>query len=190
MSISFEKDTVPFYVNVDRLFTENECDKIVDMCMKEKLQNGLVKELETVKSYRDSKVKWISYNTETTGWIFNKLSKCILDVNNKWFNFDISGFSDNLQFTHYKAPHGKYKKHVDKRYEKVIRKLSFSIQLTDPSKYSGGDLILHDGPKPIVMRKQIGDLVVFPSFVRHRVKPVTRGTRYSLVIWSLGQPYK
>jgi len=38
--------------------------------------------------------------------------------------------------------------------------------------------------------KSQGSLVIFPSFVQHRVKPVTKGTRYSLVIWSLGQPYK
>ena len=190
MSIFFEKDTVPFYVNVDKLFTENECDEIVNMCMKEKLQNGLVKELETVKSYRDSKVKWISYNTETTGWIFNRLSKCILDVNNKWFKFDISGFSDNLQFTHYKAPQGKYKKHVDKRYNKVIRKLSFSVQLSDSKDYKGGNLVLFDGSKGTVLSKTKGSLFCFPSYTLHEVTKVSKGERNSLVGWITGKNFR
>ena len=83
-----------------------------------------------------------------------------------------------------------------------IRKLSMTCQLTDGSEYSGGELEFdfrnYDPPKRDEsqhLRKATeilpkGSIIVFPSFVWHRVKPVTRGVRYSLVLWHLGYPFK
>ena len=83
-----------------------------------------------------------------------------------------------------------------------IRKLSMTCQLTDGSEYKGGELEfdfrnydphMRDELKHRVQCKEIlpkGSIIVFPSFVWHRVKPVTSGTRYSLVVWHLGRPFK
>ena len=83
-----------------------------------------------------------------------------------------------------------------------IRKLSMTCQLTDGSEYQGGELEfdfrnydphLRNKKTHIIQAKEIlpkGSIVVFPSFVWHRVKPVTKGTRYSLVMWNLGYPFK
>ena len=83
-----------------------------------------------------------------------------------------------------------------------IRKLSMTCQLTDGSEYKGGELEfdfrnydphMRDESKHRVQCKEIlpkGSIIVFPSFVWHRVKPVTSGTRYSLVVWHLGRPFK
>ena len=85
---------------------------------------------------------------------------------------------------------------------KEIRKLSITCQLTDGSEYTGGELEfdfrnydphMRDESKHRVQCKEIlpiGSIIVFPSFVWHRVNPVTRGTRYSLVIWNLGLPFR
>ena len=79
-----------------------------------------------------------------------------------------------------------------------IRKLSMTCQLTDGSEYKGGELEfdfrnydphMRDESKHRIQCKEIlpkGSIIVFPSFVWHRVKPVTSGTRYSLVVWHLG----
>jgi len=78
-----------------------------------------------------------------------------------------------------------------------IRKLSVSCLLSDPKDYKGGDLEFQirnqDDPTIVNNTEHIrkrGSIIVFPSFVWHRVKPVTEGTRYSLVIWNLGPPWK
>ena len=83
-----------------------------------------------------------------------------------------------------------------------IRKLSVTCQLSDQTEYKGGELefdfrnydpYMRDEVEHVKQAKDIltkGSIIVFPSFVWHRVKPVTEGTRYSLVLWNLGRPFK
>ena len=77
-----------------------------------------------------------------------------------------------------------------------IRKLSMTICLSDEKDYKGGEFEFQprfeENPNHIVECKEVrqkGSIVVFPSFIWHRVKPVTEGTRYSLVVWNLGKPF-
>ena len=77
-----------------------------------------------------------------------------------------------------------------------IRKLSMTLSLCDGDEYEGGDLEFDLRDKPtkstILTSKDArkkGTITVFPSFVYHRVTPVTKGTRYSLVSWILGNPF-
>ena len=111
-------------------------------------------------------------------------------MNSKFFNFDLYGFIEGFQFTHYKEPDGKYKKHVDRGLNIQIRKLSLSIQLSDPNSYKGGDLILHYQDTPIILPKEQGKLLMFPSYTMHEVTPVTKGERYSLVAWITGPQFR
>ena len=78
-----------------------------------------------------------------------------------------------------------------------VRKLSMTINLNKPGEYDGGNLKFDYGPHASGKRfheveeiRPRGSIIVFPSFTYHQVTPVTRGTRYSLVLWSLGQPFK
>ena len=80
-----------------------------------------------------------------------------------------------------------------------IRKISMIVSLSEPTDYEGGQLEFdpinedHDSGRNVLECQEIkprGSVVVFPSFVWHRVKPVTKGTRYSLVIWNIGYPFK
>jgi PKHD-type hydroxylase len=85
---------------------------------------------------------------------------------------------------------GKYGRHIDSAPGTLIRKLSFTVQLSEPEDYKGGDLCLYLGDKAEVMKKEQGFVALFPSYVLHEVKPVTQGTRYSLVSWITGKPFK
>jgi PKHD-type hydroxylase len=69
-----------------------------------------------------------------------------------------------------------------------MRKVSVVISITDPDTYEGGEFEFIDGTKPDI--KQRGSILVFPSFVEHRVTPITSGTRYSLVNWYCGDKFK
>jgi PKHD-type hydroxylase len=142
-------------------------------------------------SIRRSKVSWIKTN-EVTEWIYRNLTDSVNEVNNSVFKYDLT-MIENLQFTYYgEEETGFYTKHVDP----IVwtnphnRKLSFVIQLSDPSEYDGGELKLHCSDNPITIPKQKGLAVFFPSFVLHEVTEVTRGNRYTLVGWVHGPAFK
>ena len=79
-----------------------------------------------------------------------------------------------------------------------VRKLSLTLNLTDPNEYEGGDLLFDFGSKDeggqtneeIKIARKQGTLIIFPSFIKHCISPVTKGTRYSLVNWTLGRPFR
>ena len=161
------------------------------------------KDIIDLKKKRDSNIVWLNDR-----WIYKEIQPFIHQANKlaNW-NFDWS-FSESCQFTKYKLNQF-YDWHADaweSAYDNPsnpdthgkIRKLSVTCSLSAPEDYEGGELEFDfrntDPDKQSVRKcaeiKPRGSIVVFPSFVWHRVKPVTKGTRYSLVIWNLGYPYK
>ena len=160
-------------------------------------------DIKDVSKKRKSNVVWMSDR-----WIYKEIHPYIIQANaNAGWNFEWD-HSEACQFTKY----GKeqfYDWHCDswdKPYNKPddpsrhgkIRKLSVTVSLSDETEYEGGDFEFDfrntdSGSNQPRLCKEIrpkGSVVVFPSFVWHRVKPVTSGTRYSLVIWNLGWPFR
>jgi len=168
-----------------------------------KLNKAQVKDL---KKKRNSNIVWMNDR-----WIYKEIQPYVHQANeNAGWNFEWD-WSESCQFTKYKK--GQYYDwHCDswdKPYVNTqnpqdptngkIRKLSVTVTLSDPKDYKGGELEFdfrqHDPDKKrkTVKCKEIlpkGSLVVFPSFVWHRVCPVKSGERNSLVIWNLGYPFK
>ena len=160
-------------------------------------------DIKDVSKKRKSNIVWMSDR-----WIYNEIQPYIHVANqNAGWNFQWD-FSEACQFTKYKLNQF-YDWHCDswnKPYNRPkqpdrhgkIRKLSVTVSLSDENDYEGGDFEFDfrnddKGSNQPRLCKEIrpkGSVVVFPSFVWHRVKPVTSGTRYSLVIWNLGWPYK
>ena len=162
------------------------------------------KEVQDLKKKRDSDIVWLNER-----WIYNAIHPYIHAANRdaNW-NFEWS-FSESCQFTKYKK--GQYYDwHCDswdRPYHKPEepnshgkqRKLSVTLSLSDDKDYNGGELEFDmrntdpDKKANTHVLKEIrskGSLVVFPSDVWHRVKPVKSGIRHSLVIWNLGWPFK
>ena len=160
-------------------------------------------DLKDLKKKRDSNIVWLSDR-----WIFKEIQPFIHQANRLagWdFQWD---FSEACQFTKYKLNQF-YDWHCDS-WESAyankdnpdtfgkIRKLSVTCSLSAPEDYEGGELEFDfrntDPDKQSIRKcaeiKPRGSIVVFPSHVWHRVKPVTKGTRYSLVIWNLGFPFR
>ena len=170
-----------------------------------KLNKDQIKDL---KRKRNSDLVWLNDT-----WIYKELHPYVHEANRQaGWNFDWER-SESCHFTKYKL-NQYYDWHCDgwdKPYDRKdqnhpehgrIRKLSMTCQLTDGSEYSGGELEfdfrnydphMRDEAKHLRRAKEIlpkGSIIVFPSFVWHRVKPVTAGTRYSLVVWHLGKPFR
>ena len=163
-------------------------------------------EVRNLKYKRNSDVVWLNDT-----WIYKEIHPFVHTANkNAGWNFEWD-CSESCQFTKYKLNqyydwhYDSFEKafnHPNTRPHGKIRKLSMTCQLTDGSEYSGGELEFdfrnydppqRDESKHLIKAPEIlskGSIIVFPSFVWHRVKPVTRGVRYSLVVWHLGYPFK
>lgn len=142
---------------------------------------------------RRSGLNWLPNKPEYE-WVFDTLGHVISSLNAQFFRFDLTGFGEHIQLTHYDSQNeGMYGWHVDHgmNSSSPCRKLSLVLQLTDPSQYEGGNLeIQPHGNNIIKMKKQRGLVVVFPSWTLHQVTPVTAGTRQSLVAWITGPAFK
>lgn len=127
---------------------------------------------------------------EETFWLFDKIGQMAETCNLQKYHFDIRGIFEPLNITRYGQ--GDFVNwHKDHGAGRVShRKLTVTIQLTDPAEYDGGDLELLFDEVPVTEFRDRGTAVVFPSFVLHRVSPVTRGTRTSLVAWVGGPPFR
>jgi len=146
-----------------------------------------------VSDYRISENFWIPKNDPKYKWIYDRLIKYI-SIANKSYKFHLSILHDDIQFAVYRSEkNGNYSWHDDmiKNEEfNTIRKLSLSVQLSNEYDYEGGDLEIVSAPNNFIAPKKIGTIIVFPSFLIHRVTPVTKGNRISLVLWMDGPPFK
>jgi len=142
------------------------------------------------KSYRMSTIRWLTHN-DSSSWLYDKMKTLMMNANNNAFKFVVTNVKESLQFSEYSAAsEGHYDWHMDigSGYGST-RKISMSVQLSDPSDYDGGDLELMIHRNIIKVPRTKGAVIFFPSFLTHRVTPVTRGTRYSLVTWFHGPPF-
>ena len=183
---------------------------VTDVIQKQgKLSN---KDIKNIQKKRNSDIVWLNDK-----WIYKEIHPYIHEANKKaGWNFDWD-WSESCQFTKYGV--GQYYGwHCDSWEEPYrrpqnadgtwpqdhgkIRKLSVTISLTNPGEYVGGNLefdfrnqVDWERNKKATIKECVeirprGSIIVFPSFVWHRVNPVTSGIRYSLVIWNLGYPFR
>lgn len=142
------------------------------------------------KSYRSSKIFWIPLSDDSN-WLYRKIGSLINHANKKMWDFNIIGIKEPIQYGEYHASeNGHYDWHMDIGGKVVDRKISVTIQLSDPDDYQGGDLEFMLSKKINVAPKGIGNVIIFPSYFLHRVTPVTRGIRKSLVIWVAGESFR
>ena len=146
---------------------------------------GFVAQDTEDESIRSTKLHWMELTEDTTP-IYSAIGHVAASLNAQFFGLDLTGFSERIQLCNYKAKEkGHYDWHNDIS-NGAVRKLSLTMQLTDPSKYEGGDLILSPSGHDIVVPKKAGYIAVFPSWTPHKVTPVTKGSRQSLVAWFTG----
>lgn len=139
---------------------------------------------------RKSTVTFLQPDNETHAPIIHKLAQLAIQVNQQRYGFDLSGIYEPLQIAQYGIKDF-FDWHTDfSNGQASTRKLSLSVQLSEPSTYEGGDLQFKINTKEVHAPKTLGSVIVFPSFVPHRVTPITKGTRKSLVAWITGPHFK
>jgi len=188
------------YWYFSKALKEEVCNKIITASLKKSKEKGtIINDKKFNFKLRNCWVSWI--NDE---WIYDILNPFIHTANKKaGWNFEWD-WNEPCQFTHYdknqfygwhcdQIVHSS--KHPSKNINGKIRKLSLTLQLTDKSKYEGGEFqfkwlsgkkVKIDTPKSA---KELGSIIIFPSFIFHQITPITHGTRESLVNWSIGKPF-
>jgi len=139
---------------------------------------------------RVTQTAWMEHNPESK-WIYDRIQGVARALNDRVYQFDISGFSEHLQYTVYHGTEGgHYDWHVDQGPLRTRRKLSISVQLSDPSQYDGCELQFYAGNQTETAPRDRGTVIAFPSYVLHRVTPCTKGTRKAIVAWTTGPQFK
>lgn len=142
---------------------------------------------------RESSIKWLIAEVDKTEWIYERLMGCVIEANTEMWGFDINHFKDAIQYTEYHDDKkGHYDWHIDiGTGNSGTRKISIVVQLSDPEDYEGGELQLQTGGENhISIIKKKGAITLFPSYLTHRVTPVTKGIRKSLVLWVGGSTFR
>ena len=179
--------------NHPRLLPPKIVNKILSLSKEFEFQDAVLgKDSHKDELQRVSNVKWLDIG-DNTKLLYDLIFKIIKEANDNLFAFDLLGVSDPFQYTEYYGNNkGKYDWHVDLMdHNTYKRKLSMTIQLSSPDEYEGGVLQTTIGGSNLVnVPKHKGLITIFPSYILHRVTPVTKGTRKSLVAWFGGKPFR
>ena len=180
-------------IAVPGALSAEECDKVVEIGKRLRVREGTLMGSDPTgvggspeASIRNNRVAFIRHDADTD-WIYQKVFGIVDGVNRQYWGFGLTG-CEPMQFATY--GHAEfYDWHIDlgdaEPYNK--RKLSVSVQMSDPADYDGGELETRVTGGTFSQAKERGSLIVFPSYLVHRVTPITRGERYSLVAWIVGE---
>ena len=195
------------------VFTKDECTDIINNAL-----NNWAERESMIQRDKGGKIEQnfesdLDYRNTTLfippkpdDWLFGKILGAILEFNNckDGYGFQIAGLAEPPNMMRYHAPDldksgkpGKYDWHVDLGPGPVpsMRKLSYSI-LLNPGEYEGGEFVSKVGRKDVIFEDQQklpeelpGTMILFPSYILHRISEVTKGTRYALVGWAHGNSF-
>jgi PKHD-type hydroxylase len=191
--------THPF-IALSGVFTKEECESISSIGSNLPMMDSVVGGTQSYPSkHRQSTNSFLEANNETE-WVFNKIIEASAFVNEKYFQYDLYGFSF-IQYTEYGSDFDHYNWHMDLDLIKEVptghiastRKLSASVILSNENEYEGGKFEIHMDPESNALyapKQEQGSIIFFPSFSMHRVTPVSDGTRKSLVVWIEGPRFK
>ena len=177
------------------IFTPEQCKMIIQAGRAEPKNDASVGNAKGIKGgvidtkTRTSHISWIPFKKMPE--MYKDIEKIMKTTNGNHFGFDGMQLTEYAQYTEYPSG-GFYEWHVDNdvnfQHEPPVRKISMTLLLSPESEFEGGDLELMAEGK--VAKIKQGHAIFFASFIRHRVKPVTRGIRKSLVMWFGGTPFK
>lgn len=197
MSDTYNTDTTTspdffnYYMFKDS-FSIDELEKIIELGESSDLYEAPLTGIFSVQNLevRNSKISWIEYS-EDTEWIYEKLfNYCKIANETMGWDFDIDGIYEPLQYTIYDDESGNHFWYPDLDEKTPNRKISMVLELSTPEEYNDGDLQFNLGGLILNVDKQIGNLTIFPSYILHRVLPITLGVKRQLVLWISGKPFK
>lgn len=172
-------------------FSPEHCQDIIDLARANTRDAGLVGG-QTAHSIRRADICWLD-DVPEAGWVMDRVLRIVADANRESFGFDLTDFGESPQVARYGAEregHFDWHSDIGAGNWAAKRKLTIVVQLSDPADYDGGTLELRPDSNIASAPRQRGMAMIFPSFVLHRVTPVTAGERWSLTLWSHGPAFR
>lgn len=173
-------------------FGPDGCDRIIALARTDALaEAGLVGGVSN-HNIRRADIAWLD-EREGTGWVMDRIISVVRDANRAAFDFDLREFAESAQVARYdghRQGHFDWHSHIGDGPVARKRKLTMVVQLSDSAAYAGGVLELRPDSHTRTADRARGTATLFPSFVLHRVTPVTEGERYSLTIWAHGPEFR
>jgi PKHD-type hydroxylase len=174
-------------INVGNI-PENTCKKIIDQhknVVNYHVRGRVNEKGKFVENKKRDVDVWVI--DESIDWIDHILISSV-ETAMEYLDYDIVGLIERPQLLRYKAPSLGYKWHVDLGAEELsTRKISISINLNDG--YEGGEIAFFSDTF-VKFKMPLGQCLAFPSFLSHKVMPVTKGERWALVSWISGNPFR
>jgi PKHD-type hydroxylase len=186
----------------DNAFADEELASLIEFCEADGLDRAQIMgtdpdKIAEIEKIRRCDIKFFGRN-EQTSWFFERMNKLIASLNDQFYGFELNGY-DSFQYTSYNAEEsGTYHWHTDTCFgldglpQGMIepRKLSLTLLLNDD--FEGGEFMINLGNEAHAIQVEIpkGRAILFPSFIIHSVKPVTKGFRKSIVIWVTGPKFR
>ena len=172
----------------DNVFSRDECRQIVELSQRlQTPEGGLGAWQNPTPTLSDSTVVNLAPDVETR-WVYEKMDAAV-GAANQGYQFDLAGFETFQVATYIEG--GFYDWHMDlAKGPASTRKIGITLQLSDSGDYEGGNLEFRGGGAPPAAPREIGTVVVFAAFMQHRISPVTRGVRRSLVAWIHGDAFR
>ena len=181
----------PFHLIPDAL-TSVECHALTTLCAAAPLKDAGLVGATTAHQIRRADLSWLD-DLPQASWVMDRMIRTVSQANRESFNFDLSDFAESPQVARYTAEReGHFDWHSDIGAGALAarRKLTIVVQLSDPADYTGGVLELRPDSNIRQCPAIRGTAIIFPSFVLHRVTPVSTGTRWSLTLWSHGPAFR
>jgi len=184
-------DTLGLYISSEQIFTDEECNNIIKIGYSKIFNYQQTTDKIVNKDAFNYKTSIILPETDDIDFVYKRLRSLVMSINISIWNYNIYDFGEPMKFTEYNE--------LDKSSTCVhsdlaqglttYRKLTVIAQLSDENSYEGGDVYVQEGSELIQTTKKKGSVIVFPSFLMHCVKPVTKGIRNSIVLFVYGPPF-
>jgi PKHD-type hydroxylase len=172
--------------------TADQCDTLLSLVQAHQLRDAGLVRGATAHQIRRAEVAWLDDILQAS-WVMDRMMSVVAQANRENFGFDLTDFGESPQVARYGAErqgHFDWHSDIGAGNWAAKRKLTIVVQLSDADDYEGGTLELRPDSNIAAAPRARGTAIVFPSFVLHRVTPVTLGTRWSLTLWSHGPAFR
>ncbi|HCZ00021.1 MAG: oxidoreductase [Rhodobacterales bacterium RIFCSPHIGHO2_02_FULL_62_130] len=172
--------------------TPDQCDALLALVQAHQMKDAGLVRGATAHQIRRAEIAWLD-DIPQAAWVMERMMSLTARANRETFGFDLTDFGESPQVARYGAEregHFDWHSDIGAGTWAAKRKLTIVVQLSDPADYTGGTLELRPDSNVAEAPRARGTAIVFPSFVLHRVTPVTTGTRWSLTLWSHGPSFR
>jgi len=177
------------WVIIENAFSRDQCEQLNKVFTDNNAQDGGLVAGRFDTAVRQSSLVWLPEGDEFD-WVGQRIARLASNANRDVFRYALDGFEEQVQLASY-GPGHYYDWHIDRGCGAIAgrRKLTISVQLSDPDEYVGGEFELNADGHPFQAPRNQGSMIAVAAHTLHRVAPIVTGNRRSLVAWLHGPDF-